>query len=66
MSRTSVPVLRAMSESVVLRQLPPGTIIFEECTRAESEFVVLAGTVEVGGRAGGTWTELHGTALCIP
>ncbi|GIM03904.1 hypothetical protein Vretimale_8470 [Volvox reticuliferus] len=48
--RTPEAVLRAMSESAYLRQLPPGTILFEECTRAESQFLVLAGAVEIRRR----------------
>ncbi|GLI67212.1 hypothetical protein VaNZ11_011136, partial [Volvox africanus] len=50
LSRTPAPVLRAMSESAYLRQLPRGTILFEECTRAESQFLVLAGAVEIRRR----------------
>ncbi|GIL53374.1 hypothetical protein Vafri_9026, partial [Volvox africanus] len=50
LSRTPAPVLRAISESTYLRQLPPGTILFEECTRAESQFLVLSGAVEIRRR----------------
>ncbi|GLC34385.1 hypothetical protein PLESTB_000734500 [Pleodorina starrii] len=50
LSHTSAPVLRAMSEAAHLRELPPGTILFEECTRAESEFVVLSGAVQTHTR----------------
>ncbi|EFJ47193.1 hypothetical protein VOLCADRAFT_92391 [Volvox carteri f. nagariensis] len=46
-SASSGPVLRAMSESAFLRHLPPGTIMFEEATRAEAQFLVLAGGVEM-------------------
>ncbi|EFJ47192.1 hypothetical protein VOLCADRAFT_117968, partial [Volvox carteri f. nagariensis] len=49
-SASSGPVLRAMSESAFLRHLPPGTIMFEEATRAEAQFLVLAGGVEIRRR----------------
>ncbi|PNW81115.1 hypothetical protein CHLRE_07g343200v5 [Chlamydomonas reinhardtii] len=47
MAGTPPPVLRALSEAAALRRLPAGTILYEEHTRAESQFVVLAGAVQV-------------------
>ncbi|KAG2442176.1 hypothetical protein HYH02_009664 [Chlamydomonas schloesseri] len=47
MAGTPPPVLRALSEATVLRRLPAGTILYEEHTRAESQFVVLSGAVQV-------------------
>ena len=55
MAGTPPPVLRALSEAAALRRLPAGTILYEEHTRAESQFVVLAGAVQVG--AGGESRE---------
>ncbi|KAG2491997.1 hypothetical protein HYH03_009727 [Edaphochlamys debaryana] len=66
LSTCSAPVLRAMSEAAVLRRLPPGTILYEEYTRAESEFVVLGGSVKVRCRAkrlGGRSNTLSGGGL---
>eukprot|EP00198_Chlamydomonas_reinhardtii_P003084 XP_001692420.1 predicted protein [Chlamydomonas reinhardtii] len=40
MAGTPPPVLRALSEAAALRRLPAGTILYEEHTRAESQFVV--------------------------
>ncbi|KAG2434659.1 hypothetical protein HXX76_007552 [Chlamydomonas incerta] len=47
MAGTPAPVLRALSEAAALRRLPAGTILYEEHTRAESQFVVLSGAVQV-------------------
>ncbi|KAG2492019.1 hypothetical protein HYH03_009748 [Edaphochlamys debaryana] len=46
MSAVSPPVLKSISEAAALRHLPPGTILYEEFTRAESQFLVLSGNVQ--------------------
>ncbi|KAG2442174.1 hypothetical protein HYH02_009662 [Chlamydomonas schloesseri] len=40
------PVIKALSEAASLRRLPAGTVLYEEHTRAESQFVVLSGAVQ--------------------
>ncbi|GFR44157.1 hypothetical protein Agub_g5325 [Astrephomene gubernaculifera] len=50
LGRTPAPVLRAMSEAAALHRLPPGTILFEQHTRSNSQYVVLAGEVQVRHR----------------
>jgi hypothetical protein len=46
-------VIKALSEAAVLRRLPAGAILYEEHTRAEGQFVVLSGAVQVCGGGGG-------------
>ena len=64
LSSAAPPVIKALSEAAALRRLPAGTILYEEHTRAESQFVVLAGAVQVGaggrGGAGGVRVGVGG------
>ncbi|KAG2434654.1 hypothetical protein HXX76_007548 [Chlamydomonas incerta] len=46
LSSAAPPVIKALSEAAALRRLPAGTILYEEHTRAESQFVVLSGAVQ--------------------